>query len=160
MKTEKILEYELILLLIKYGEKPVSTALAKILGTSSNQLKDRLKGLELKKSRSADTKRYKRPGYNIEKIITQHPDKSEYLRCLFGRFENKLLFPEFKDVKEFFERHAANLGAIKSRSQVLPRLFNLLASLSPGELADLCKQKSRQEYSSLGIISDEIMKHD
>ena len=161
MKIEKILEYELILLIVKYGEKSVSTTLAKILGTSPNQLEDKLKDLELKmKSRPSSTKRFDRPGYNIEKIIVQHPDKGEHLRCLFSRFENKILFPEFKDVKEFFDRHAVSLGAIKSRAQILPRLFNLLASLDPSELADLCKQKSRQEYSSLGVISDEIMRRD
>lgn len=160
MKTEKILEYELIILLVKYGEKSVFTALSKICGTSTNQLEERLKELEKKPSQSTSLNRFDRPAYNIERIIEQHPDKGEYLRCLFSRYESKILFPEFKDVKEFFDRNAVSLGAIKSRTQVLPRLFNLLARLEPSELDELCKQKSRQEYSSLGVISDEIMRRD
>jgi len=160
MKTEKFLEYELMLLLLQYGEKSVCTVLAKILGTSPNQFEDQLKELEPKKSRPASSKKSDRQVYNIEKIIVQHPDKAEQLRFLFSRFEKKELFPEFKDVKEFFERHAVSLGAIKSKKQVLPRLFNLLASLDPSELAELCKHKSRHEYSSLGVISDEIMRRD
>jgi hypothetical protein len=82
MKTEKFLEYELMLLLLQYGEKSVCTVLAKILRTSPNQFEDQLKKLEPKKSRPASSKKNDRQVYNIEKIIVQYPDKAEQLRFL------------------------------------------------------------------------------
>lgn len=85
MTTDEILELELSLLLIKYGERKVLNSLAKVNGLSDNELE-----IKLKKIRGAEKKpaarKSKDPSKVVEEIINQHPQKSHILRLLYSRF--------------------------------------------------------------------------
>lgn len=159
MESEQFLDYEIALLLAKYGEKRLLTALAGKLGLSPEELHCKLNGLKEVKPRVSARKRVDASRI-VETIAAEQPEKASVLRLLFSRFQNKTFLPELKDVKRFFDRHGHALGSVKSRAEVAPRLFKLLGTLATSELKTLCEGGERKEYSSLGLISDEIMRRD
>ena len=156
MTSDDFLEYEIALILAKYGERKVLSAMAKKLGLSPEEIEGKLRKLN-----EIPPKKLRRnlsePRSTIEALLARYPSKSEYLKILFARFQNKTFLPEFRQIKQFLERRTAETGQIKSRTEAMPRLFNLLGSLEESELATLCQDSEKGEQSSLGIISDEIM---
>ena len=159
MGAQDLLQYEIVLLLAKYGERQVLKALADHLGVTYDVLEARLKEIHTLVPRVTKKKR-SYPQTTIESLATQHPDKAECLRTLFSRFQNRTFLSEFKDVKRFFHRHGSDLGKVKARAAVVPKLFKLLATLDIKELTALCDDVRTGEYSSLGILADEIMKRE
>ena len=159
MTTSRFLEYEVALLLAKYGKEPVLLMLAEKLGCAQTELEALMTDIEKKKaipagSRAAPT------ADQIETIISQHPEKASRLRVLNSRFRNRTFLPELRDVRRFFEQHSRNLGHTKSRAKSLSKLLKLLAELDLTELDTLSSARESGEYSSLGIISDEILRRD
>lgn len=157
MPTQDFLQYEIVLLFAKYGEKQVLKALTDYLGITHDVIEAKLKEIKTLTPRVTRKKRLD-PQTTIESLVTQHPDKAEYLRTLFSRFQNRTFLSEFKEVKRFCHRHGSDLGKVKSRAAVIPKLFKLLAALDIKELTALCDDIRTGEYSSLGILADEIMK--
>ena len=157
MSIKDFLNYEIILLLAKYGKKQVLDALASQLHIPSDVLETKLQEMGKLKPRITHKKRPD-PSAIVESLFAQHPDKAEYLKTLFSRFQNKAFLTELKDVKRFYNRYADDLGKVKSRTDAIPKLFKLIASLDIKELSNLCDDFKAGEYSSLGILSEEIMK--
>ncbi len=159
MKTQNYLDYEIILLLAKYGERQVINVLAKNLQISPDILEEKLR--EITKIKPRVTKKTRTNHETlIESIAIQNPDKSEYLKILFSRFQNRTFLPEFKNVKHFSNKHGFDLGKVKSRKEAIPTLFKKIASLNVEALSEIINTFKEGEYSSLGIIADEIMKRD
>ncbi len=157
MAPEQLLDYEIALLLAKHGEKRVITSLARRLGALPDELERKLNELNEVKPRTSSRKPVD-VSRAVQSIVAEYPEKASSLRTLFTRFQNKTFLPELKDVRRFFDRHSHALGRVKSRTEIGPRLFRLLAGLDSKELATLCEADQQREYSSLGIISDEIMR--
>jgi hypothetical protein len=156
---EQLLDYEIALLLAKHGEKRVVTALGRRLGLSSEELQRRLSELNKVRPRTSTPKPVDASRI-IGTIAAEKPEKVPSLKLLLARFQNKTFLPELKDVRRFFDRHSHALGTVKSRAEAAPRLFKLLGTLDASELGSLCEGDQEKEYSSLGIISDEIMRRD
>jgi hypothetical protein len=159
VEPEQLLEYEITLLLAKHGEKRVITSLAARLGVTPEELRHKLTGLNDVKPRTSARKPVDLSRI-LDSIVAEKPEKASYLTLLLARFQNRTFLPELKDVKRFFDRHSHAVGAAKSRAQVGPRLFKLLGALDESELANLSEGDQKEEYSSLGIISDQIMRRD
>ena len=157
MSADEILELELSLLLINYGERKVMKSLARVNGLNDNELESKLKRIHQleKKPRSRKSVDGSKA---IEAIISRHPEKSQLLNLLHSRFESRSFLPELKDVKRLFNRHSTHSTKLKSRNASAVRVFRLLASLDENELQKLTEEQDRTNYSSLGVISDEIMK--
>lgn len=157
MTTDEILELELSLLLIKYGERKVFRSLAKVDGLSVSELEAKLKRVH-----QAEKKPSRRKGRDtakvIEEIINQHPQKSQLLKLLYSRFQSGSFLPQLRDIKRFFNKHSLEPGNLSSRNNSAAKVFKLLASLNENELKELTQERDKTEYSALGIISDEIMK--
>jgi hypothetical protein len=159
MNTQNYLQYEIILLLAKYGERQVLNALASHLQISADVLEERLREIIQLKPRIT-TKKKADPAAIIETLVAQHADKAEGLKILFSRFQNKTFLPELKDVKRFCNRHGLDIGNVKSRTASVPKLFKLIASLETKAVEILIDDFNTGEYSSLGILADEIMKRE
>ncbi len=155
MTSPRFLDYEVVLLLAKYGKDTVLNAVARRLTLTQEELESLLNGIDRSKAPRRSAKN--RVVDAIEPIVAQFPQKSEQLRALQGHFRNRTFLPELRDVRRFFEQHSRNLGNAKSRAESLPKLMMLLAALDVAELNDLCRARTCSEYSSLGIISDEIL---
>lgn len=159
MSAQDFLNYEIILLIAKYGEKHVVDALARHLDITSDVLETKLQEMGKLKPRVTSKKRVDTSAI-IEVLVAQHPDKAAYLKTLFSRFQNKTFLTELKDVKRFYNRYADDIGKVKSRTDAIPKLFKLIASLNIKDLSNLCDDYKAGEYSSLGILSEEIMKRE
>ncbi|MBM3333757.1 hypothetical protein FJY63_03765 [Candidatus Sumerlaeota bacterium] len=150
------MEHEVLLLLARYGERKVLSALAKKLGLSPEEMSGKLRKLaEIHPKVVADNLSRSRP--KIDRLLMRYPNKSEYLNILFDRFQHRAFLGEFRQIREFFRWHNGDMGGIKSRTAAVHRLFSLLASLDESQLATLCQDSQKGEQSSLGIISDEIL---
>jgi hypothetical protein len=155
MISSNYLEYEVALLLAKYGKNAVLHALATKMQLSQEQLELVLKEMPSKKPGS---RRPTPPLESIDQIIQEHPEKASFLRALQRRFQSRTFLPELRDVRRFFERHSRNVATLKSRADSSPRLFQLLAELDLPELEALCLAEQEGGYSSLGVIADEILR--
>lgn len=155
----KFLDYEAALLLAKYGERAVLGALAKQLKLTPEQLEACLQSPPGRKSGMRST----RPPLLSDLVIQlaqEHPNKAEALRTLHSRLENRTFLPEIKDVRRFLEQHGGSPGNTKSRSASLPRVLKLLAELDVTELEGLRQSQLETSRSSLGLISDQILRRD
>lgn len=159
MTSDKFIDYEVALLLAKYGKEVVLRALAQKLGLAQAELELVLQGIEKEKPSPRPSKKTP-PIDPIEITVSQHPEKADQLRALHARFQNRMFLPELRDVRRFFEQHSRSPGALKSRVQSLPKLVKLLAELDAAELDSLCQASQQTAYSSLGVISDEILRRD
>ena len=159
MGSSKFLDYELTLLLAKHGKPAVLRALAGKLDLGPDEL-ERILETALNGGSVALTKRKPRPADPIEELAAAYPDKAKLLWTLHTYFENRKFLPELRDVKRFFDQHDYPLGATRSRSESLPKQFKLLAELDVSELETLCQTHPDGEYSSLGVIADEILRQD
>ncbi len=155
MNSSPYLEYEVALLLAKYGKDAVLHALAGKMQLSHEELESLLKQLPSRKPRGRS--RDRTPMDSIDEIIRAHPAKAKCLRALNARFQNRTFLPELRDVRRFFEQHSRSLGSSKSRAESFRPLFNLLAELELPELDSLCQSEPNGEFSSLGVISDQIL---
>jgi len=156
MASSKYLEYEIALLLAKYGRSAVLEMLAKKLELTSTQLEIILQaGITETNSRDG---RKESPINLLSELALAHPDKGQLLRKLAVRFENRTFLPELRDVRRFFEQHAGPIGILKTRAESLPKLLRLLAELDLGELEGLSQPQSKDTYSALGVISDAILR--
>jgi hypothetical protein len=159
MAAARYLEYEVALLLAKYGRSAVLETLALKLELTPEQLEAMLQ-------RPIDNKRTPRPkkkppGTDLAaQLEKDYPAKAECLRTLYSRFENRTFLPELRDVKRFFEMHDRPVGALRSRAETLPKVLRLLADLEASDLEALCQARPEGTYSSLGVISDEILRRD
>jgi len=157
MSTDEILELELSLLLINYGERKVLRSLAKVNGLNDNELETKLKRIHQLEKKPASRKS-RDPSKAVDEIISRHPQKSKLLKLLYSRFQSRSFLPEMRDIKRLFHRHSLEPKNLKSRSTSASKVFQLLASLDEKELEEFTQEQDKTNYSSLGIISDEIMK--
>lgn len=160
MTPQQLLRYQLALLLASSGRGRVLGALADLLKLSETELEAQIAALDkLEPKRSARTGDVG-SSKALEALIAQQPDKAGALRTLHARFLNRTFLADFRDVRRFLESHSRESTRVKSRSDSLPSLLRVLASLSSDELNNLCEQPESSSRSSLGIISDQILGRD
>lgn len=157
MSSSKFLDYEVTLLLAKYGKSSLLEALAKKLELTPDQLEATLQTPP--NQRSVSHSRKKPPPFDLLKQLSREfPNKAHLLQTLYERFDNRTFLPELRDVRRFFDQHARPLGASKSRAESIEKVLRLLAELDVAELEALCQAQPENAYSSLGLISDEILR--
>ena len=159
MPVPRFLDYEVALLLVKYGKSALLKALAQKVNLTPEQLEAILQNPPTQ-SRSTHPRKKQSASDLVDALAKEHPEKAQYLRVLQARFENRSFLPELRDVKRFFDQRHRALGSAKSRVETFPKVAKLLAELDAAELAALCQSQPESGYSSLGIISDEILRRD
>ena len=159
MSSPKFVDYEVSLLLAKYGKIALLGTLAKQLKLTPDELEEMLQTPLNEKAVSRSRKKPS-PVDLVTQLAREYPTKAELLRTLHDRFENRTFLPELRDVKRFFDRHSRPLGASKSRTESLSKVLRLLAELEVAELEALTQVQPENVYSSLALISDEILRRD
>ena len=156
MLPDEILSIELSLLLIKYGERKVLKSLSKVIGLDIKDLQNKIYSISQIEKKYPVVKS-KQTSQLVDKIIDQHPQKAGFLKILYARYQNRTFLPELRNIKRLLNRHSIESDRIKSRNSAAAKVFKLLASLEGKELEELTQQQDRANFSSLGIISDEIL---
>jgi hypothetical protein len=157
--SSKFLDYEVALLLARYGKRSLLDALAKKLELTPKQLEVILQTPLNERSVSRSRKKPS-PVDVVKQLAQEYPKKADFLQMLHQRFSNRTFLPELRDVRRFFDQHARPLGASKSRAESVGKVLRLLAELDVAELEALCQAQPENAYSSLGLISDEILRRD
>lgn len=158
MTSKEFLSLHLSLLLAQHGESSLLEALSPLLGSEPADLYARL--TDVHKVGHARTK--KRTGASkgatsIESLLAEHPDKADVLRKIQARFVARTYLPELKDVRRFLDRHGQPSTSLKKRDEGFARVARQLVHLSPDELQSVLNEQAPSGYSSLGVISDQIL---
>ena len=158
MKQQHILRWQLAILSLQHGEQAILASLADLRGQTPDELESMLS--ELEKVGQVPTKRpptAKNTGFSIDAVLKEHPAKAELIRALKTRYENRTILTELKDVRRFLERHAQPTKSLKARSEAFPKVVQVLVGLPIGELEALLASAPSNEFSGLGVISDQIL---
>ncbi|WP_332846422.1 hypothetical protein [Pseudomonas lactucae] len=160
MTPNDILDLEISLLLLKYGRQRVLQSIARREGVPDDVIEQELKLGLFAKVRSNRKKTNPSKLFSIDSIVTDSGEKSLILRDLNAKFENRRFLPELKDVKRFYERYGGRSALLKTRAGSQAVLFRMLSSFELSELKKLTVDPPAQnEFSALGLISDEILRH-
>lgn len=157
MTPEVALRYQLALMLAVHGRERVMRVLAPLLKTTEAELEVLLAGIEKAepKKKPAPTD----PRALVESLAAQHPDKADALRTMSLRFSNRTFLPELKDVRRFLEARGLT-RVFKNRNAAHRSVLEALLSLDTRDLLELRQQPEKGTYSSLGLISDQILNQD
>jgi hypothetical protein len=158
MTSKDYLRLHLSLLLAQYGEPSVLEGLAPLIGHTPKELHDRLNDVhKVGHARQKKPKGPVRVGSSVEALIAEHPDKAELLRKIQARFVARTFLPELKDVRRFLDRHGQPSTSVKKRDDAFGRVAKQLAGLPKAELEAVASESMSSGYSSLGLISDQIL---
>ncbi|WP_321967688.1 hypothetical protein [Burkholderia cepacia] len=160
MTPRELLDAEIELLLLRYDQSTVLSALAKHLQLSEIELEEKL-SIVLKRRRAQPrTKAPSSSQFSMDRLLKGRENKEKPLRQLYAKFENRTFLPELKDVKTFLDKNKKSSTSIKSRTSVKSKIFQLLAELELDTLEKLASEENAEKsaFSSLGIISDEILR--
>ena len=158
MNTKEFLQYQIALLTAKYGRAAVLQSFADVMRLSESDIERLLARVQTLPTDYATVRRKSSDPFEDE--AAKQPLKATALRALGVGFRDRLFLPELRDVRRFFERHDRSIGSAKSRAATEPRLATLLGALNLDELESLAHEAGREQQSSLGIISDEILRRD
>ncbi|HEY5331301.1 MAG TPA: hypothetical protein VIJ79_15575 [Acidobacteriaceae bacterium] len=152
------LEKTIALLFSEFGSDSVLDAVSK----QSDLPKDQIKRRARHSSARNETQKGSRAigTSTFEAIVKEFPNKESALRKLNMAFVNREFLPALKDVEQFLEERTGRRVRIAGRSKAFPQLLRVLAELDTAELETLVSRERSTDYSSLGIISTEILRRD
>jgi hypothetical protein len=157
MISAKIIDMELSLLLVKYGEEKVIRSLSALLALDIAELESKLQdNYQIIKTKICPKTLNK--SNKIERIIDKYPQKKDLMKILYARFQERTFLPHLRDIKDLFNRYNVDSKNLKSRKTATLHVLNFLANLDVKDLEELTQLRDRNNYSSLGIISDEILR--
>ncbi|MCL9802561.1 hypothetical protein [Pseudomonas sp. AKS31] len=160
MKSKEILDLEVALLFLRYGRKTVFQAIARHEHLSEGEIQREIEALFLRQHGLAVKKRNAVKQFHLNSVLSSDDEKNNLLQELYAKFENRTFLPELKDVKRFFDRYGKDQKNLKSRASAQSVLFRFLANLEVVELKKiLATPVFKGEFSSLGLISDEILRN-
>ncbi|XQA78042.1 hypothetical protein ACM9W9_20020 [Xanthomonas sacchari] len=158
MTSKNFLKLHLSLLLAQYGERSILEVLAPLLGLSQTELQKRIN--EIQKTNNKKSKDRKLPntsGTSLKNLLAEYPEKAEIILKIQERFLARTFLPHLKDVRRFLDRHGQSSSTLKKRDEGFARIARQLVSLTSQELEAILIEPPASEYSSLGLISDQIL---
>lgn len=158
MTSKEYLSLHLSLLLAQHGESSLLEALAPLLGSRPEDLHARLADVhKVGHARPKRTAVVAKAGESIERLLAAYPEKADILRQIQARFVARTYLPELKDVRRFLDRHGQPSTSLKKRDEGFPRVARQLVHLTLDELQSVLNEHGPSDYSSLGVISDQIL---
>jgi hypothetical protein len=152
--SEKMLELDLRLLLLRYGRSNVIRALARLEDGTVDGVEQELRRLEAVPKR-------KRSRPSAQEMIAiesrSQPELAEPLRILVTSYSNGVFLPQLRDVRRFLDRVGRPPGKIKSRADAIPKLIHALANLKLEELASLVNGGAISGESDFSLLARAIM---
>jgi hypothetical protein len=149
--TDKLLEIDVRLLLLRHGRKGVLEALARLEGRTIEDLDRELLAAEQKPKK-------KRQQPDIEDVVAAECQKRpEPLRSLAAAFERRVFLPQLRDVQRFLERLGVSSPKLKSRAAAMPILIRVLSKMGPDELNRLAVTDKPTSDSDFSLLARAIM---
>ena len=156
MNQDTILQLELRLLIARYGKRRILEAIATIEGVDLVEIEREIEQQEVKAKRKKQ-RRSKGVFELIQEARSSNIDVRLILEKLAYRYDAKEFLPQLRDVKRFLESRGVPAGKLRSRSDALPKVVDVLASQSAAELQKLMEELLTSDRGDLGIITDQIL---
>jgi hypothetical protein len=153
---DQLLEIDVRLLLLRYGQKKVLSALSRAVEMTPEQLEQQLQAL----SREPGEGRKQHKQSLVEVAASEARDRVEIiepLRSLAIAFENRTFLPNLRDVHRFLDRFGAPPQKLKSRVVAGPVVIHALSKLPRDELANLASRSAPGGESDYALLSRAIM---
>lgn len=154
MKSE-LLQIEVELLLVKYGEAAVLKALATAADVNEAILIEKIKSLQKAKTRPT-ARRAQKQLIDVAKAVTEGSPNEDLLDKLAVLYQNKQFLPQLKDVKKFLGRFNM-VRNIKNRNDATKIVFESLKKCSRDELAGFISDLDVGKQSSFATLAEHIM---
>ena len=155
MKVE-LLQLEVEMLLLKYGETSVLKALATATTSTEHGLQEKIDALKLKKAKSAKPKFSRKQPLDIAKEVITGSANEDRLMRLAILYQNRQFLPQLKDVRRFLGRFNVTKN-IKSRSDATRLVFESLDRCTGEELKEFASDSGAVSKSSYDMLADQIM---
>lgn len=155
MKTD-IVQIEVDLLLLKYGEKTVIKALSVATSTTEDELNKKIRELKEKKIKASKKPRQQRQPLDIAKEVIAGSSNESLLTDLAILYQNKQFLPQLKDVKRFLGRFNIT-KTTKTRNEATRLVFESLSQCTADELINLSKDLNTNNQSSFAKLAEHIM---
>lgn len=153
---KELLQIEVDLLLLKYGEDAVIKAISETGAKTENEIYEKISGLKEKKSKTPKSSRQQKQPLDIAKeIVTGSSNESQLIKLAI-LYQNKQFLPQLKDVKRLLGRFNINKN-IKSRNEATRIVFESLSRYSLDELNNLTADSNTNGQSSFAKLAEHIM---
>ena len=155
---DKKLETALRSLVRRYGIEQVDRSLHEI-RLSERHPEDGSPHPKNGKSRTTTKKRHAASAQEYVAKMDQHPDKAPVLAELAKRFQEKSFLPTLGDIRSFCQVYGIEEPASRSRASAVPRVFNVMATMSNEEVQGILDGGMFSGPSRLGPVADAIRKN-
>lgn len=155
MKAD-LLQIEVELLLLKYGEASAVKAIALSLNSSEEDILKKIEALRAKKDKTPKTARPKKAPLDVAKEIVAGDTNEDLLTNLAILYQNKQFLAELKDVKRFLGRFNIS-KEVKSRNEGTRLVFEALCRTTREELSDFISDSNSGGESSFAKLADHII---
>ena len=155
MKLE-LLQLEVDMLLLKYGEASVLKALATATTCTEDGLQERLAVLKSKKVESSSRRFARKQPLEIAKEVIKGSTNEDQLLDLANLYQNKQFLPQLKDVRRFLGRFKIT-NNIKTRHDATRAVFESLNRCTREELEEFAPESDSDGRSSFEKLAEQIM---
>jgi hypothetical protein len=155
--TDKTLDLEVRLLILRYGRRRIIDALAGLGEQTVEELESELAAAFERKARRNDRPEERSASDIIAEACRDRPEIGGLVTTLVNRFENRTFLPQLRDVVRFLDRAGISHGKLKSRRASVSKLISALASLNASELRQLASPPQGESDNDFALLAREIM---
>lgn len=152
----ELLQIEVEILLLKYGEDSVLKALSAAISSTEEELRGKISVLKEKKSKITKNVRTKKQPLDVAKEVIVGSINEDQLMSLAIRYQNREFLPQLKDVRRFLGRFDITKN-VKSRNDATRVVFESLRRCSQEELKGLTSDSDTEGQSSFAKLTEHII---
>ena len=152
----ELLQIEVEILLLRYGEASVLKALSAAISSTEEELRGKINVLKEKKAKTTKNARAKKQPLDVAKEVIVGSANEDQLMSLAIRYQNREFLPQLKDVKRFLGRFNVTKD-VKSRNDATRVVFESLSRCSQEELKELASASDTEGQSSFAKLAEHIM---
>ena len=155
MKAE-LLQIEVEVLLLKYGEASVLKALSAATASTEEELRRKINVLKEKKTKTTKSTIAKKQPLDVAKEVIAGSTNEDQLMSLAVLYQNRQFLPQLKDVKRFLGRFNIT-KVVKNRNDATRIVFESLSRCSQEELMGFTSDSNTGGQSSFAKLAEHIM---
>ena len=152
----ELLQIEVEILLLKYGETAVLKALSAAIASNESDLRGKISAMKEKKAQTTKNTRAKKQPLDVAKEIIAGSINEDQLMSLAILYQNREFLPQLKDVKRFLGRFNV-FKDVKSRNDATRAVFESLSRCSQEELMSFTADTNTGGQSSFSKLAEHIM---
>ena len=154
-KSSKAIELWVKLLVAEHGRQNVIATLAEIDGVEIDALERELENFRVRKSKAKP----RRKKTIVELLQDSDLEETQLglVKQLGCAYESKWYLPEMWRVRRFLESNGVKADHLKSRSDALPKVVNVLRRMSETELNEALTELQKTERGDFALLADQIM---